>query len=83
MLTQSRPLESKACWERSYTSRSSCPTTEVGALIKRLYIKVRSNNKSGAPTKRKVHDSTKVRSAAKGLKTRRVWIGPLTMMLGK
>ncbi|MNN86489.1 hypothetical protein D3C81_2039150 [compost metagenome] len=82
-MTQSRAREFKPSCARSYISRSSWPTTEVGALISRLYISVRSSSRSGAPTRRNVQDSTSVRSAAMGLKMRSVWMGPFTMMLGK
>src|SRR5215831_17406916 len=50
---------------------SSWPTTDVGALISRLYIKVRSSSMSGASTRRNVQDSTSVLSAASGLNNRR------------
>ena len=66
-----------------FTGVITARNTDVGALIKRLYINVRSSSMSGASTRRNVHDSTSVLSAASGLNRRINWIGPLIIRLGK
>ncbi len=48
MLTHSIPSDCSPSCARSYISRSSWPTIEVGALIMRLYIAVRAVSCSGA-----------------------------------
>ena len=57
------------------------PTTDIGELMSRLYITVRSRSFAGAPFRRKVHDSITVLSAASG-RARIDWIAPLMVRLG-
>jgi hypothetical protein len=61
---------------------SSCATTDIGEKTSRLYVIERSNRRSGAPSTRKLHASTRVRSAASGRITRIACGEPLTARLG-